>query len=70
MPDFAQLARAFLDEEYDQSPTFASSLGLTQYDELLEDLSEAAFIRRTQRTTHWMEQFGSLDEGDLSFDDA
>ena len=70
MPDFAQLARAFLDEEYDQSPTFASSLGLTQYDELLEDLSEAAFIRRTQRTAHWMEQFGSLDTGDLSFDNA
>ena len=70
MPDFAQLARAFLDEEYDQSPTYASSLGLTQYDELLEDLSEAAFIRRTQRTTHWMEQFGSLDTGDLTFDDA
>jgi len=70
VPDFAQLARAFLDEEYDQSPTYASSLGLTQYDELLEDLSEAAFIRRTQRTTHWMEQFGSLDTGDLTFDDA
>ena len=70
MPDFAQLARAFLDEEYDQSPTFASSLGLTQYDEQLEDLSEAAFIRRTQRTAHWMEQFGSLDTGDLGFDDA
>jgi uncharacterized protein (DUF885 family) len=70
VPDFAQLARAFLDEEYDQSPTFASSLGLTEFDDRLEDLSEAAFVRRTQRTDHWMEQFGSLDSGDLSFDET
>jgi uncharacterized protein (DUF885 family) len=70
VPDFAQLARAFLDEEYDQSPTFASSLGLTEYDDRLEDLSEAAFLRRTQRTDHWMEQFGSLDSAELSFDET
>ena len=41
MPDFSELARAFLAEEYAESPTGASSLGLIQYDDQLPDLSEA-----------------------------
>jgi uncharacterized protein (DUF885 family) len=70
VPDFAQLARAFLDEEYAQSPTFASSLGLTEYDDQLEDLSESAFIKRSQRTDDWLEQFGALEPSGLGFDDT
>jgi uncharacterized protein (DUF885 family) len=70
VPDFAQLARAFLDEEYEDSPSGASSLGLTQYDEQLEDLSEAAFLKRTKRTGDWLKDFGALDAASLSFNDA
>ena len=69
MPDFAQLARAFLDEEYAQSPSGASSLGLIEYDDQLEDLSEAAFLRRSQRTDDWLGDFGSLDAASLDFDE-
>ena len=70
MPDFAQLARAFLDEEYAQSPTGASSLGLTQYDDQLEDLSESAFTNRSRRTSEWLESFGAFDSSSMDFGDA
>jgi uncharacterized protein (DUF885 family) len=42
MPSFAELTDAFLHEEYEDSPVRASSLGLTDYDERLDDLSESA----------------------------
>jgi len=40
------LASEFLDAEFADSPVRASGLGLTDYDEGLDDLSEAAFVRR------------------------
>ena len=43
---FGSLVDSFLKEEYEDSPTLASSLGLTEYDELLDDTSAAAFERR------------------------
>ena len=43
---FASLVDSFLKEEYDDSPTLASSLGLIEYDERLDDTSAAAFERR------------------------
>lgn len=36
---FASLVDAFLQEQYVESPVLASSLGLTAYDERLDDLS-------------------------------
>ena len=39
---FASLVASFLKDEYEDSPTLASSLGLTEYDERLDDTSAAA----------------------------
>ena len=72
MPQFSQLVREFLDEEYAESPVTASRLGLTQYDDRLDDLSEAAFERRRRRADEWLAAFedaegvsGTDDEIDL-----
>ncbi len=70
VPDFGSLVRAFLDDEYETSPTGASSLGLTQYDDRLDDLSEAAFDRRTATTNRWLETFTAVDPATLSFDEG
>ena len=69
MPAFSDLAREFLDQEYAEAPSQASSLGLTQYDDKLEDLSEAAFNRRSRDTASWLDKFTALDDGSLSFDE-
>ena len=69
MPSFAELTDAFLHEEYEDSPVRASSLGLTDYDERLDDLSEAAITRRAARDTHWLEQFRAVRDEELTFDE-
>jgi uncharacterized protein (DUF885 family) len=62
--NFADLAMSFLKEEYDEAPTHASALGLTEYDERLEDLSAAAFERRRAREVAWLKRFRAVpDEG-------
>ena len=43
---FSALVKDYLDERYEESPTWASMLGLTAYDERSEDLSAEAFRRR------------------------
>src|SRR5262249_23623760 len=61
---FADLAMTFLKEEYADSPVGASSLGLTEYDEKLDDLSKAAFERRVADDTRWLRTFrGIPDDG-------
>jgi uncharacterized protein (DUF885 family) len=70
VPDFPDLVRTFLDEEFAEAPTSASSVGLTQFDDRLEDLSEGAFTRRTRRTAEWLDRFGALDSSSLTFDQA
>ena len=69
MPSFDELTTEFLDAEFAESPVRASGLGLTEYDELLDDLSEAAFERRRRADATWLERFQGLDEGALGFDD-
>ena len=70
MPSFAELSDAFLDAEFDESPVRASGLGLTEYDEQLDDLSEAAFERRRIGDQTWLERYRAVDDGSLSFDEA
>ncbi len=70
MPEFSELARAFLDEEYAESPTHASSLGLTDFDDRLDDLSEAAHERRSAAIARWTKAFGDLDPRALTFDET
>ena len=62
---FASLVDTFLKEEYEDSPTQASSLGLTEYDERLDDLSAAAFKRRIASDDAWLARFRGVNEADL-----
>jgi uncharacterized protein (DUF885 family) len=70
VPEFPDLVRSFLDEEFAEAPSSASSVGLIEYDDRLEDLSEAAYLRRRKRTAEWLDRFGALDPGSLTFDEA
>ncbi len=69
MPSFADLTTEFLDAEFADSPVRASSLGLTDYDERLDDLSESAFDRRRSSDANWLEWFRAIPDADLGFDD-
>jgi uncharacterized protein (DUF885 family) len=69
MPSFDELTNEFLDTEFADSPVRASGLGLTEYDELLDDLSDAAFERRRRADATWLERFQGVDEQALGFDD-
>ncbi|MDQ4035754.1 MAG: DUF885 domain-containing protein, partial [Chloroflexota bacterium] len=69
MPSFAELSTEFLDAEFAESPVRASGLGLTEFDEQLDDLSEGAFERRRRSDTEWLERFRAVDEAGLQFDD-
>jgi len=60
----ADLAMRFLKEEYEDSPVLASSLGLTQYDDRLDDLSAESFRRRRASDSEWLARFRAVpDEG-------
>lgn len=69
MPSFTELTNEFLDAEFAESPVRASSLGLTEYDERLDDLSEAAFARRSAGDSAWLERFRAVPDADLTFDE-
>jgi uncharacterized protein (DUF885 family) len=61
---FASLVDSFLKEEYEDSPTLASSLGLTEYDERLDDTSAAAYERRRASDLEWLRKFRAVaDDG-------
>jgi uncharacterized protein (DUF885 family) len=70
MPSFAELSREFLDAELADSPVNASRLGLTEYDDQLDDLSEAAFERRRRTDASWLARFREVEPTDLTFDEA
>jgi uncharacterized protein (DUF885 family) len=70
MPSFAALSDEFLAAEFDESPVRASALGLTDYDDRLDDLSEAAFERRRAADSAWLDRFGAVSGADLTFDEA
>ena len=69
MPSFAELTNEFLDAEFAESPVRASGLGLTDYDELLDDLSEAAFERRRGADAGWLDRFEAIGDEELGFDE-
>jgi len=62
---FADLAMRFLKEEYEDSPVMASALGLTAYDERLDDLSAAAFERRRASDIEWLRRFRAVPDDGL-----
>ena len=67
---FAELTDEFLEAEFRESPVRASGLGLTEYDEQLDDLSESAFERRQSSDVAWLTRFREVDEASLSFDEG
>src|SRR5260221_5078432 len=66
MSSFAALADTFLKEEFAESRVMASSLGLTAYDEKLDDLSADAFRRHEERSKAWLTRFRALPDDSLS----
>src|SRR5438552_3455144 len=66
MSSFSDLAETFLKEEFAESPVMASSLGLTAYDEKLDDLSADTFRRHEERSTAWLARFRALPDDSLS----
>jgi uncharacterized protein (DUF885 family) len=69
MPSFADLADAFLREELEESPVRGTALGLTEYDDRLDDLSETAITRRISRDGHWLNEFRAHGDAELSADE-
>jgi uncharacterized protein (DUF885 family) len=64
MPEpFSQLVDDFLANEWDTSPVTASYLGLTQFDEQLDDMSAEAFHRRDADAAEWLKRFESAGDG-------
>ncbi len=66
MPSFSQLTDQFLTAEFAESPVRASGLGLTEYDEQLDELSEAAFERRRRADGAWLDKFRAVADDELS----
>ena len=62
---FAGLVETFLKEEYEDSPTLASSLGLTEYDEKLDITTADRFRWRVERDESWLARFRALPDADL-----
>lgn len=69
MPSFTDLADAFLREELEDSPVRGTALGLTEYDDRLDDLSEAAITHRIDRDEHWLREFRAVADEGLSADE-
>ena len=69
MPSFSELTDEFLTAEFADSPVRASSLGLIEYDEQLDDLSEAAFERRRATDAAWLDRFRAVADDGLSEDE-
>ena len=61
----ADLIDHFLSEEFEASPVFASSLGLTEYDDRLDDLSAETFRRRDADATRWRQRFEGVPDAEL-----
>ncbi len=63
---FTALVDTFLKETYEDSPTLASSLGLTEYDERLDDTSAGSFRGRIERDGAWLARFRAVADAELS----
>ena len=66
---FSSLVKNYLDERYEESPTWASMLGLTAYDERSEDLSAEAFARRDEAVLAWKRRLSAVGDDTLTADE-
>jgi uncharacterized protein (DUF885 family) len=67
---FADLVREFLAEQYADYPVRSSGLGLTEFDDQLDDLSAEAYERRAASAAAWRGRFAALDPAELTFDET
>jgi uncharacterized protein (DUF885 family) len=66
---FSSLVKNYLDDRYDESPSWASMLGLTAYDERSEDLSAEAFRRRDALVVDWIKRFKAVPDDAITPDE-
>lgn len=66
---FSSLVKDYLADRYEESPTWASMLGLTAYDERSEDLSAEAFRRRDAAVLDWTKRFAAVPDDGLTADE-
>ena len=66
---FAELADRFLKEEFETSPVAASALGLSEYDERLDDLSAAAIASKEASDAEWLVRFRAVPDDGQSPDE-
>lgn len=65
MTQLAALIEEFLETEFRSSPVLASGLGLTEYDERLDDLSADAFHRRDDDAASYLARFEAIPDDGL-----
>lgn len=70
MSDFKLLVDEFMAADFANSPVTASYLGLTDYDEQLDDLSADSFAKRDVEAGQWLANFERVDESSLDLSDA
>ncbi len=70
MPELSRLINDFLTNEFETSPITASGLGLTEYDELVDDLSAEAFHRRVSDAERFLALFEGVADDDLHIDEV
>lgn len=64
----ASLIDGFLQNEFETSPVLASGLGLTEYDERLDDLSAESFRKRDADAAEWLARFEAVPDDGLEPD--
>ena len=69
MPDFSSLVDEFLINEFETSPVTATTLGVTKYDDQLDDLSASAFHKRDSDAAEWLRRFDEASGDNLNADD-
>lgn len=69
MAGFDGLVDEFLNQEFEDLPVGASGLGLTEYDDRLDDLSAEAFDLRADRAADWHRRFAALADSGLTADE-
>ena len=69
MPAFSELVDEFLAREFELAPVQASGLGLTDYDDRLDDLSDTTFHARDEHASTWLARFQGLACGELDKDE-
>jgi uncharacterized protein (DUF885 family) len=60
---------AFLADEFASSPVLASQLGLTEYDDRLDDLSAEAFGRRESDAAAYLDRFLAIGDDGITADE-